>query len=882
MTSPDELELPSETEGDERSDTVQPTTDFYLHEETLQLLEWPALLNELLQRCLSPMGQACWTDKPFLAADQPLTSRQASIQTHLREADSLRQCIQRFSLPVFDYPFSDLHPIVALSQKQGQLSLSQLAELLQSLLSAQSLIQHIRKHWKQASPDYAHDKDHLAWLCDTPKGLIHRLNTCITPQGQVLDDASPAVFQARQALRAHRESLDEAAKSLTQNASIRPMLRDANLTERNGRAVLVVLSTYKSKIKGVIHGESASGQTLFVEPDRLIPLNNKLQRAHQQVNEAIQALLKTLSAELTELAEELEAFVDSLARLDRLVAAGQLALELDATIPTLRAPEAAPSFTWTKARHPLLLLQAGRDTVVPNSIQLGHTEEERSHRTLLITGPNTGGKTVLLKLLGLFTLMLWAGLPLPVGDNSQASILSSVFADLGDAQNLQQNLSTFSGHLSRLSAFVEVDKPLERSLVLIDEIAAGTDPVEGTALARAYLRHLYQRGALSVVTTHLGALKLEAREQSGYLNASVAFDAETLQPTYHLLVGVPGASHALSVAERYQLPRAVIDEAETLMGQTQRQEADYLVELEQARVKAQQATQETEALKREWESKTQQLRQELADQQANKKRILSEYRAGLKARLREMEQQAKRLKKQLNQTATEAQSAEQLVSPGRVRYQQSQLRHLQRETEGAIDEQLEVLDQQTEQLIEVPKVEKLEVGQVVRCAQLRGTATIEALSRSKVTLRSNDGLKAVVSIKDVQPAQVSDASTAKAIKQAEKRRLLKQVQQQAQHQNEAQQKKQTASAQKTPGLSDTLYECDVRGLRVQAALEEVDVFLDAAVLSGLEVIGVIHGLGTGVLKKAVREHLSEQHAVKTHYPAEARFGGDGKTIIELT
>jgi DNA mismatch repair protein MutS2 len=479
---------------------------------------------------------------------------------------------------------------------------------------------------------------------------------------------------------------------------------------------------------------------------------------------------------------------------------------------------------------------------------------------MVITGPNTGGKTVLLKSVGLAVLMVQAGMLPVVEDGSSMSLFTRVLADIGDSQSLQHNLSTFSGQMSRLARFADASIPLEQTLILLDEIAAGTDPIEGSALAQALLKRFYDKGAMVIVTTHLGVLKQEAHRHEGYVNASVAFDVERLAPTYRLLIGVPGASNALAIAERLGLDRTVIEDAHQHMGQVQSDSATLLTALEQERLASEETNAEIQRLKDELEKRHADFKAEQQAFREKKKQLLTDYQAQFKARLRDFEDEAKRMKKDLKK-------AEE--SPKSLAFAQQRILRLKHKVDARFQAELAPLD--AELLAHEPKkiVYAFEVGQDVKHPKLAGKSQIVAMSSDgkKVTLK-NGMISLVVKTSEVEPLGLSPEAV-KAVKKAEHRKLLHRIHQ------------QHAELGKPQSQGTFALECNVRGKRAVEALEEVQAFLDNAHRVGLNTVGIVHGQGTGALKKAVRDYLKMCPFVKDFYPEQAHLGGDGKTIVEM-
>jgi DNA mismatch repair protein MutS2 len=840
---------------------------------TLHLLEWHELHQLWHKHALTPEGQTSVEATPFLTT-------KSAMQTAQFEAEVFKSLVQRFGTVIC----STLHkqsilPILQRLAKGGHLSLLDAALLLTGLQAFRHIHQHALKYLKHTLEDVQFTlrpqpfgaSPAFEWLTETEDCILplQTLLNVVTSEGIIREQASPTLAELTKKLKNQEVTLQTTLQRLLKTPTVLKALQEPTFTQRNGRYVLPVNVFYKTSVPGIVQDVSSSGGTLFIEPKPIVELSNRIQSTQYEIEAEIAQILRTLSIALEPEAPMLITFVEVGAWCDRTFATALLSKQLEGNpVHVLMDEPTATSrpktIDFKTCKHPLLVQQLGNKTVIGNPLQL----EKGSTQTLIITGPNTGGKTVLLKALGLSILMVQAGLHPCVAEQSQCHVIAPVLADIGDGQSLSQNLSTFSGQMKRLARFVDAGSDiLQNSLLLIDEITAGTDPLEGAALARAILRTLHEQGAFTVVTTHLGVLKNEAHAQAGYVNASVAFDLDNLQPTYRLMMGVPGASNALNIAERLGLKSSIVDEARGLLESVARDSSSLLTELETRTVQATEAHEAVKTIQQELEKRLIETKQEQQAFRERKKQLVENYHLQFKARIRGLEDQAKRLKKQL-------QKAEQ--QPEQARYLPTQLKHLASQAAETIGEILAPLTDEIEVAAEALHQEAkpvFEVGMLVKCTKIEGKATIEAISADgkKFSLKVGH-LKLTAKPSECTPEASLSQNAVLALKKAEHKTIIKRIAETAMHNK--------ASAHLLPsGRYQT--DCDVRGMRVEEAKEAIEAFLDNAHRMGFDTVGVIHGQGTGVLKKVVREYLKESPFVRTAYPEQAHLGGDGKTIVEL-
>jgi DNA mismatch repair protein MutS2 len=659
--------------------------------------------------------------------------------------------------------------------------------------------------------------------------LRSTLERSFDPLGDLLDTASPRLGGLRRATRVAYERLRQRLEQLVHSADIGPALQDPIITLRNGRYVVPVRADSRSRVKGIVHDASGSGQTLFVEPLVAVELGNAWREAQVAEQQEIERILDELSALVGSQAGPLLELLDALARFDLWSAKARLAEEMDATRPEIAE---RPEIILKGARHPGL---TGR--VVPIDVELG-----RDFRALLVTGPNTGGKTVTLRTIGLLALMHQAGLHVPADPGSSLPILEDVFADIGDEQSVAQSLSTFSGHLRSIVRITEAAGP--GTLVLLDELGAGTDPTEGSALAQALLEHFLQAGALVAATTHYAELKVYAHTTPGVRNASVEFDLETLSPTYKLRIGLPGGSQAFAIAERLGLRSSIVDEARGRLTEGQKAFEETLASIREADAAARTALDRARA---------------------------AEIKAAESQRTADEDRRRARRDREAALTSARA-DAERLVDDLRAEIRGARHR-LERETvtAPALDEVIQRAEEKLARLPEPAPAPAAEVpaapvdwrvGARARSRTRGWEGRVVALERGgrRATLEVG-GLRVTVDIADLVPA-VLDAGPAGPGRRAVPDEAMPGI-----------------TALRLDRARSIASSLDIRGARVEEAMEVVERYLEDCALAGLSTATIIHGHGTGALRDAVRAMAAAHQLVRTARPGERGEGGDGATVV---
>lgn len=662
--------------------------------------------------------------------------------------------------------------------------------------------------------------------------LEEAIGACIGPDGQVLDDASPELARLRARIRALHQRIRERLEAILRSTALRPALQEALVTVRNGRQVVPVKQEHKAMIPGIVHDTSASGATVFVEPMAVVELNNELQETRSLEEREVERVLRHLSGQVAGEAGPLLTGLAALAELDLALAKARLADAMKAVRPRMNEEG------WIRivgGRHPLL---TGK--VVPIDVWLG-----REARVLVITGPNTGGKTVTLKTIGLFCLMAQAGLFVPAEPGTELAVFSGIYADIGDEQSIQQSLSTFSSHMSNIVRILQVMDA--RSLVLLDELGAGTDPTEGAALAMAILDHILAAGARAVATTHYSELKAFVHNRPGMQNASVEFDVETLAPTYRLIMGLPGRSNALQIAARLGLPAPVLAQARARLTHDEVRVDDLIRNLEETRRAAAAELAEARRLREE----NQRLREELVAARA-------ELEARRQAVLEKAREEARRL---LHAARREAEAV------------LAELRRLQRQGDlEAARKARRRLDQLRDQL------DSSTPSGAVQGAPLRQDQVVAGLAVLVPSLQQV-GIVTEPPGADGQVAvQVGGMRVRVPWHELRRAPAAAPAEKPAERPRPAPRPGVGLMAEKRTHLSPELH---VRGMTVEEALEAVDKYLDDAVLAGLSRVRIVHGKGTGTLRRAIHEHLRADRRVKAWRLADPAAGGHGVTEAEL-
>ena len=660
--------------------------------------------------------------------------------------------------------------------------------------------------------------------------LTNEIERCIISEEEISDDASSTLKQIRRSIGNINDKVHSTLSGLV-NGSLRTYLQDPIITMRGDRYCIPVKAEYRSQVQGLIHDQSSTGSTLFIEPMAVVKLNNDLKELYAKEQEEIQVILARLSEDTAQYIEEIRANYRAMTDLDFIFARGALALSMRASRPVLNAEG---RIHIREGRHPLL----DQKKVVPITVSLGE-----DFTLLIVTGPNTGGKTVSLKTVGLFTLMGQAGLHIPAGDRSELAVFHQVYADIGDEQSIEQSLSTFSSHMTNIVSFLR--KVDERSLVLFDELGAGTDPTEGAALATAILSHLHQRNIRTMATTHYSELKVYALSTPGVENACCEFDVESLRPTYRLLIGIPGKSNAFAISGKLGLPDYIIEDAKKLLSEQDVSFEDLLTDLETSRRTIEKERNEIAAYRKEAE--------EIKEKAARQQEKLNEQRDRI---IREANEKANAILREAKEVADETirnfhKFGKDNISVAEMEKERERLRKKIKDTSGSA-----VTEKRKPKKNYKPEDFKLGESVKVLSMNLVGTIASRPDSRGNVTVQMGI-LRSQVNISDLEIVNEPSAYEPKKLNRTSKGKI-----------------RMSKSLSVSP-------EINLLGRTVDEAVAELDKYLDDALLSHLNTVRVVHGKGTGALRKGIHEYLRRQKHVKSYHLAEFGEGDAGVTIVEL-
>ena len=682
-------------------------------------------------------------------------------------------------------------------------------------------------------PDFEDSLEAMFQALQPLTPVSSEIRRCIASEEELNDDASPALFKIRRSMRQINDKVHAQLQTMV-NGSARTYLQDAVVTMRNGRYCIPVKAEHRGQIPGMIHDQSSTGSTLFVEPMAVIKLNNDLRELELKEEKEIEMILATLSARCGEETEALRDDLDLLTKLDFIFARAQLSRSMNGTQPDFNEEG---RILIKKGRHPLL----DKKKVVPIDIQLG-----KDFELLIITGPNTGGKTVSLKTVGLFTLMGQAGLHIPAFDHSELSVFHEVFADIGDEQSIEQSLSTFSAHMTNtVSILKEAD---DRSLVLFDELGAGTDPTEGAALAIAILSNLHRRGSRVMATTHYSELKVFALSTPGVENGCCEFDVETLRPTYRLLIGVPGKSNAFAISQKLGLSQDIIEEAKTHLTKQDEDFEDLLADLEQKRVTIEQERDQINSYKEEIRELKQRLESKQEKLDLSRDKILREANEQARNILQEAKDYADTTIRNFQKYGKAAG-----VSAKDMEKERGKLR----EKMSTVDKKLSAKNAAPKKSHKQLTAKDLHIGDSIKVLSLNLKSTVSTLPDAKGNLFVQMGiLRTQVNIRDLEKLDDTVITGGNFSK--------------------------TGSGKiKMSKSASVSTEINLLGKTVDEAIMELDKYLDDAYIAHLPSVRIVHGKGTGALRKGVHNYLRRQKHVKSYRLGEFGEGDAGVTIVEF-
>jgi len=724
--------------------------------------------------------------------------------------------------------FSGIRPVAAALQRAdrgGSLNTRELLDIAAVLRAARTAREYGEGQSGEKSP-----LEHLFASLTPNRFLEEKISGSILGEEEIADSASPELASIRRHIRAAAGKVRDVLNKLISSSQAK-YLQDSIITMRSGRYVVPVKSEHKNEIPGLVHDVSGSGGTFFIEPMGVVNANNELRELQAKEQKEIERILAELSAEAAAFKEDISQDYDLLILLDVIFAKAKLASRMGAMAPTL-----GDRILLNRARHPLL----DQKRAVANNLRLGGEFD-----TLVITGPNTGGKTVTLKTLGLLTLMAQCGLHIPAADGSMIRVCHQVLADIGDEQSIDQSLSTFSSHMKNIVGILDVAD--DRTLVLFDELGAGTDPIEGAALAAAIIESTRGMGALVAATTHYAELKVYAMTTEGVENASCEFDVETLAPTYRLLIGIPGKSNAFAISKRLGLSQTIIQRAAERINAENVRFEDVLTRLDEQRQQMEKEREETERLRRETEQYNEKIKTYQARLEQEKEKAAERARAEAKAILDEARAAADAAFKELNEMRRlqERQQADWQEQNDR----RAALRRSLNEAEDA-------LVGKEEEMPLPPPTRPAKAGDTVEHIKLRVKAEVTAVNKDGTLALRAGAMKITAKQEEVRVLENPSVGKEK----------VNRVPRKTEHKF-------------NPTAAPS--ELDLRGMESLEAISAVDMFLDNALRGKLETVRIIHGKGTGVLRKAVREHLKRSKYVKQFRPGLYGEGEDGVTVVTM-
>ncbi len=793
---------------------------------SFRALEYAKVVEQLMRQAATTVGkEQCQDLRPRVDVDW--------IRQRLVETSEARGLLEQVGTP----PWGGVTDIRSLLQQARAEAVIEPHELL-AIRDFAIACQRLRAYFAGAD-EQAPTLAELGGSLREHTELHQQIGRCISDEAEVKPNASDELARLYHRAQTLRGRLHQRLESILTQYNSRGWLQDPLIVQRAGRWCLPVLTQYQSRFPGLVHDRSGSGATVFMEPEAVVELGNELRSTELAIDEEIRRILRQLTAEVAACSDELGDDLRQIGQLDFIFAKGQMSRAQQATEPEIT--DEGGYINLNRARHPLL---AGE--VVPIDLWLG-----RDFATLIITGPNTGGKTVTLKTVGLLALMAQSGLHVPAEPGTVLSVFDAVYADIGDEQSIEQSLSTFSSHMTQIVKIMGRIKSAARggtipvnALVLLDEIGAGTDPAEGSALARAILERLHAAGCRTIATTHYNDLKAFAYAQDGMQNASVQFDPHTLEPTYKLLIGYPGPSNAFEIAAHLGLPPAVVQDAQQLLGHRSRDFSQALQQvhatqrqLHDERYQAAETGRELEELRQDYERQLQKLQQE-------RDRLLSEGFAEAQQIIADARQQTQQIIRELQQQPRHTARSEEL---------RRELKEAQRRLQEAQARREQQLRQQREAEADAEPLAAVTPGEHVYVPAFDREATVLETPDEETALIQAGNIRIEVNISDLRPSRESTKPLATP-------------------------PGRTLEIRKQMTVPNEIH---LRGLTVDEALARLDKYLDDVMLSGLTQVRIIHGKGTGTLREAIHDYLRQHSSVRDFRLADPATGGEGATEVVL-
>lgn len=789
-----------------------------MNEKALRILEYNKIIDMLCERTVSDMGRD-------IAADLKPSSDLNEVKELLQETtEAVNLLLKKGNIPLAG--IQDIRIPLKKVKMGSTLEPGELLKIADTLRAARRMKDFINEdRGEESFPIIEYYIETLSPF----KSIEDRISSAIVSEDEISDNASPQLHSIRRKIREKTASMREKLNQMISSPAYQKYLQEPIITVRGDRHVIPVKQEFRANVPGIVHDQSASGATLFIEPMAIVEMNNDVKKLKLDEENEIERILRELTALIEEKYDSIKTNMEILATLDFIFAKAKFALEFRCTEPRVNNKGI---INIRKARHPLLK----PEVVVPIDIYLGET-----FNTLVITGPNTGGKTVTLKTLGLLTLMAQSGLHIPANDYSEVAVFDEVFADIGDEQSIEQSLSTFSSHMTNIVSILKQVTP--NSLVLFDELGAGTDPTEGAALAMSILELLHGKNIRTAATTHYSELKIYALTTEGVCNASVEFDVATLRPTYRLLIGIPGKSNAFEISRKLGLPDEIIKRAKEFMSKDEVKFEDLIKSLEDDRKKAEEERDAAARLKYELEKASEDMDRKLEKLEAQKERIIREARREALEIVQKSKEEAEELIKELREAIQkENEERAAMIEKSRLK-----LKQREEELEDKIGESL------FKKTSSAPPKD-IKIGMSVKIVNLDQKGTVLTLPDEEGNLTVQAGIMKInVNINN-----------------------LKVIEEEKEKPNKSGNVKVSSAKARTVAP-----QIDLRGQTLDEALINVDKYLDDAYLGGLPQVTIIHGKGTGVLRTGIMQLLKNHSHVKSYRSGGYGEGGIGATIVEI-
>lgn len=794
-----------------------------LAKKTFKILEFDKILNKLASYTESENVKKRITEMfPFSDIEEARAAQ--------RETTEALITMLKLGSPPVNLSAAEVISPIKRAEQGGMLSTRELMDIARLFYIARRMKAYLSEAAEECTLLHEIEEEII-----TAKAFEDRISLCIVSENEIADEASSELGAIRRKIRSLNGKIKETLNSMVHSSHYKKFLQDSIITMRSDRYVIPVRSEYKNEVPGIVHDTSASGATMFIEPMSVVNSNNEIRDLKNREEIETERILMELSALAAENAHAVFVDYSCVSRLDFMFCKGRLSIDMNGTEPILNG---SGIIDFKRARHPLI----DKDSVVANDIRLG-----RDYDSLVVTGPNTGGKTVTLKTIGLFSIMAASGLHISAAENSEAAVFEHVFADIGDEQSIEQSLSTFSSHMVNIVSILEnIDN---NSLALFDELGAGTDPTEGAALAISVLEFLRARGVKTVATTHYSELKIFALSTDRVENASCEFDVESLRPTYRLMTGVPGKSNAFAISRRLGLDERIISRANDILSDEDVKFEDVITDLEQNRAKARTEAEDAARMKRELADLRGEIEKERIKLKENKSRILDEARREAKIIVMDARDEANSVIKDLEKLRQKGTSGKELEK------HTSKAREKLKTKEDNIDSAMKRAAKPKKTFSNPPK--NLKVGETVKISDINEEATVLKVPDKNGNVRVQAGILKM----DVHITNLKRVEDNKSKQLAEK--YVKNTR---------------AFESKTKNVST---EVDVRGQNLEEAWDNADKFLDDCYLAGITTVSIIHGKGTGILRKGIQQRLKKHKYVKSFRNGRYGEGEDGVTICEL-